>query len=218
MTEDDARQWLNARLNVPRETWERLDQYVAMLRVEALEQNLIAESTYDCLWARHIVDCAQLALHGGPSAEDSAWVDVGAGAGLPGLVIAILTDWPVVLIENRKGRVAFLERVADTLGLNVRVVAMKVEATQLPHPAGVISARAYAPLPRLFATCAHLAGPDTLWVLPKGRSWQNELDNARTLWQGVFHVEQSVTDPESAIVVARAVRVRRDSKSRGRRK
>ena len=71
--------------------------------------------------------------------------------------------------------------------------------------AAVISARAYAPLPKLFASALHLSDKNSLWVLPKGRNAQNELEAARPAWQGMFHVEPSVTDADSAIIVAQAV-------------
>lgn len=204
MTEDEARAWLTGHYSVSRETWDRLEAYIALLFAGMAEQNLIAESTRDHVWARHIVDSAQLL----PLAQSApgAWIDLGSGAGLPGIVVAILSDRPVMLVESRRKRIDFLEDVADSLALtNVTVFGGRVEAV-FPRASAVISARAYAPLPRLLASAVHLADEKTLWLLPKGRNAQNELEATRPSWQGAFHVEQSVTDPDSAVIVATGIK------------
>jgi len=207
MTEDEARQWLTSMLGVPRETIAVLERYVALLLDEATRQNLIADSTRDHVWARHIVDSAQLL----PLAEGAAagpWVDLGSGPGLPGLVIAALSDRSTILVESRRKRVEFLEMAVEAMGLASRVVVEGRRVEVLPGglAAGVISARAFAPLDRLFPVAHRFSRSGTVWLLPKGRSAQSELEVVRGTWQGVFHVKQSVTDPDSAIIVARNVR------------
>lgn len=208
MTEEEARHWLRTTFAVSRETWGKIEAYIALLFEGMARQNLIAESTRDQVWARHIVDSAQLL----PLADGhgpGSWVDLGSGAGLPGIVVALLSERPVFLVEARRKRVEFLCDVVEALGLgNATVLLGRSETLTLGSPAAVVSARAFAPLPRLFATSAHLADLNTLWLLPKGRHWENELESASPTWQAVFHVEQSVTDPESAILVARSVRKR----------
>jgi 16S rRNA (guanine527-N7)-methyltransferase len=204
MTEDEAKAWLKASFDVPRETWERLDGYVQLLLSEMDQQNLIAESTRDHVWARHIVDSAQLLKLDVPP-SNGAWIDLGSGAGLPAIVIAILSCRPVVMIESRKKRIEFLNRVVADLKLsNAGVIGGRVETAPVAE-AAVISARAYAPLDRLLSSARHLSTDKSVWILPKGRNAQNELEAARFAWQGVFHVERSITDPESAIIIARSV-------------
>ena len=204
MTEDEARAWLTAQFDVPRETWDRLERYVAILLSAMDEQNLIAESTRPHIWARHIVDSAQLLLLARDAGEGE-WVDLGSGAGVPGIVVACLSERPVVMIETRRKRIDFLNDVIAQLGLrHARVFGGRVESVA-PMRAAVISARAYAPLPKLFGSALHLSDKNSLWVLPKGRNAQNELEAARPAWQGMFHVEPSVTDAESTIIVAHAV-------------
>jgi len=209
MTEEEAKLWLKEQFAVSRETWDRLERYVALLLEEMQHQNLIAESTRDHVWARHIVDSAQL-LRLAPAARPGAlWIDLGAGAGLPGVVVAILSGYDVLMIEMRKKRVAFLEAVIADLGLgNARVMGQKVEQTQLPDHvrAAVISARAYAPMDRLIDSARHLAGKKTVWILPKGQNFKNELAIATTLWHSDAHVEQSLTAPDSAILILGSVR------------
>jgi len=204
VTEDDARAWIANHFDVSRETWEKLDRYVAILLAEMRVQNLIAESTRPHIWARHIVDSAQL-LPLTAEAAEGRWIDLGSGAGLPGIVMALLMDRPVLMVESRRKRIDFLSGLLEELDLaHAAVFGGRVEAVPATA-AAIISARAYAPLPRLFESAVHLADEKTLWVLPKGRNAQNELEAARSAWQGAFHVEQSVTDADSAIIVARSV-------------
>lgn len=200
MTEDEARNWIRENFGVSRET--RLAEYVALLREEAAHQNLIAPSTLDHIWSRHIVDSAQLLS---PAPPQGMWLDIGSGAGLPGLVVGLLRDAPVELVEPRKLRTDFLTRAADELRLvNVTVHTAKVERTA--GAAAVISARAVAPLTDLFRLAAHRSTSSTVWILPKGRNAQSEVEAARRAWHGSFHVEPSMTAPDSLIVVAREVR------------
>lgn len=212
MTEEEARSWLERHFDVPRETWERLEAYVAMLLEEMDRQNLIAESTRPHVWARHIVDSAQL-IPLAREAGEGSWIDLGSGAGLPGIVVAILTDRRVQMVESRRKRIDFLSHIVERLALTrAEIYDGRVETVPAAK-AAVISARAYAPLPRLFESAIHLSDEKTIWALPKGRNAQNELEAATRSWQGVFHVERSVTDADSAIVVARAVRsVRRNAR------
>jgi 16S rRNA (guanine527-N7)-methyltransferase len=211
VTEEEARAWLAAHVDVSRGTWDRLQAYIDLLFAEMAHQNLIAESTRAHVWARHIVDSAQLvplAAEAGARDAAGAWVDLGSGAGLPGIVVAILTDWPVVMVESRRRRTDFLQQVIDTLDLSARASLWRgrAETFAIAEPAAVISARAFAPLPRLLSGSAHLANDSTLWLLPKGKNWKNELASIAPTWQGAFHVEQSVTDGDSAILVGRNVR------------
>lgn len=202
MTEDEARAWLQDQFDVSRETWALLERYVTTLLSAADEQNLIADSTKPHIWARHIVDSAQLLTHAGDD-DGRDWIDLGSGAGLPGIVIACLVDRPLMMVESRRKRIDFLNDVIADLNLgNARVFGGRVETVPATK-AAVISARAYAPLPKLFSSALHLSDKKTVWVLPKGRNAQNELEAARPAWQGVFHVEPSVTDADSALIIAR---------------
>ena len=189
---------------VSRETFQKLEAYTTLLREQSARQNLISASTIDSLWERHILDSAQL-LRFVPEA-DASWVDIGSGAGLPGVVIAILTDGPVTLIEPRRLRAEFLENVVSQLGLNASVVPGKAERAEGQFD--VITGRAVAALSEFLALSAHLSTKNSRWVLPKGRNAQSELAEAKRRWQGVFHVEQSATDADSWIVIATGVRGR----------
>jgi 16S rRNA (guanine527-N7)-methyltransferase len=201
MTEADAQAWLESRGWWTGDAGDRLRAYVALLLEEADRQNLISTASRTQIWARHIVDSAQLLALAAEASTDGLWVDLGTGAGLPGVVIACLRPTPMLMIEERSLRVAFLQRCIDVLGLShARVVCNKVERVRLDAPAAVVSARAYAPMERLLASAAHFTDSSTIWLLPKGRNAEKELEIARRDWQAAFHVEQSITDPESAIV------------------
>jgi 16S rRNA (guanine527-N7)-methyltransferase len=190
--------------NVSRETFGKLKAYVALLREEAARQNLISASTLGCIWERHILDSAQLVRfepHAGAS-----WVDIGSGAGLPGIVIACLVEGPVTLIEPRRLRAEFLHKCCEALRINASVFAGKAERAEGKYD--VITARAVARLGETLRISQHLSTIKTVWALPKGRSADAELAEARRAWQGMFHVEQSVTDADSRIVVATGVRAK----------
>ena len=194
-----------ARRPVSRETLEKLDAYSALLKEESERQNLVSASTLDQLWGRHILDSAQLVRF--EPHPQSSWVDIGSGAGLPGIVIACLVDGPVTLIEPRRLRAEFLHKVCESLRLNAEVIGGKAEGIEGKYD--VITARAVASLTQLLKISAHLSTRKTVWALPKGRSAERELVEVRRTWQGAFHVEQSVTDADSKIVVATEVRAGR---------
>ena len=194
-----------AQRDVSRETFGKLQAYATLLREEAKRQNLVSKATLHDLWGRHIVDSAQLVRF--EPYSGASWADIGSGAGLPGIVVACLVSGPVTLIEPRRLRAEFLHKACESLGLNVDVIATKAERAQGEYD--VITARAVANLAQLLEISAHLSTRKTIWALPKGRSAERELAEAQRTWQGAFHVEQSVTDAESFIVVATGVRAKR---------
>lgn len=193
--------------NVSREIWATLQTYVELLTIANAKQNLVAASTLARVWERHILDSAQLVrLEPRPGAS---WVDIGSGAGLPGLVIAVLVEGPVVLIEPRRLRAQFLKETTAALGLNGRVNVLSAKAENVRGAFDVVTARAVASLDRLLAITHQLSHPDTLWVLPKGRSAKLELAEAQRNWQCDIREEPSRTDRDSTILVLSGVRARR---------
>ena len=206
MTEDDARAWMSA--NVPRETLARLEQLAGLILEEMPHQNLIAASTADHIWARHIVDSAQLV----PLAPAGAkrWIDLGSGAGFPGIVAALmLPALHMTLVESRRKRIDFLQHLADALGISDRVTVAGQRLEMLEATSqDVISARAFAPLDRLLPLAHRFSHPETMWLLPKGRSAASELEAASGSWQGEFRIVPSLTDPEAAIIAGSQVQPR----------
>ena len=194
-----------SRRDVSRETIEKLDAYAGLLKAENARQNLVAVSTLRHLWERHLLDSAQLVRFEGRPA--GSWIDIGSGAGLPGIVIACLVEGPVTLVEPRRLRADFLHRVVESLDLGAKVLCARAE--RLDGRFDVITARAVAPLARLLELSHHLSTGKTTWILPKGRNAQSELAEARRAWQGMFHVEPSLTDADSRIIVGTGVKARR---------
>jgi 16S rRNA (guanine527-N7)-methyltransferase len=203
MTEEEAQDWLRSTLHVSRETMDQLAQFAAYLTREAASQNLVSASTLDHIWARHIVDSAQL-LTLLPDDNWQNWLDLGSGAGFPGIVIAVLTGKPVTLLESRARRIEYLQRAVEMLGLekNVDVAGLPLEKFKTKQYA-VISARAFAPLPRLLTGAARFSTENTFWLLPKGRNAATELAEAQKSWDLMFHVKQSITDSEAGILVGK---------------
>ena len=179
--------------DVSRETFEKIEAYAAMLREESQR-------------TRQPFGGARQQLVGLEPRSGLSWVDIGSGAGLPGIVIACLVAGPVTLIEPRRLRAEFLHRVCESLKLNASVFLGKAERAEGSYD--VITARAVTNLSNLLKISAHLSTRNSRWVLPKGRNAERELVEAQQAWQGAFHVERSATDPESRIIVGTGVRAR----------
>ena len=194
-----ARAWLELLPEWEGHIGELLEAFVTMLFDENTRQNLVSRTSLASVWQRHMLDSAQL-LRFVPR-ETQSWLDLGTGAGFPGLVIAMLrSTCQVTLVESRARRSDWLMRAAEALGLgNVRIAAKPVEQVA-EEKFGVISARAFAPLDKLLALSARFSTSDTIWVLPKGRSAAQELCDLHG-WQHMFHVEQSLSDPDAGIIV-----------------
>lgn len=202
-SEGDARAFVAARCDA--DSLARLDRLVEMLRVENMRQNLVSAASLDAVWQRHIADSVQLLDHA-PRETDMPWLDLGTGAGFPGLVIAAMRpDREVVLVESRKRRIEWLTEVIRVLKLARCSVRAERLETVTAFPAGVISARAFAPLSKLVALARRFSTSDTAWLLPKGRSAEQEVTELPPRLRKLFHVEQSATDADSGIVVGRGI-------------
>lgn len=200
--EAGARAWLQSLPECDEPAMARLEKLVALLAEENAQQNLVSAASLSEVWRRHIADSAQLLVH--VSRETSSpWLDLGTGAGFPGLVIAALRpECEVVMVESRARRIDWLERACHELGLEcARVVGSRLELVET-FPVRVISARAFAPLDKLLALSARFSTSETVWLLPKGRSARDEL-SLLTGWKHLFHVEQSLTDGTAGVIVGR---------------
>lgn len=201
--EQAARDWLERTLAPTPDQWARLERFAALLVAGSESQNLVAASTIPDLWVRHLADSAQL-VPLSRDAPDGAWVDIGSGAGLPGMVVAILTDRPVVLVEPRRLRCAFLSDTTDALGLAPRVTVHqgRAQGYRPGRSAAVLSARAVAPLADLVTGANALAGAGTVWLLPKGGGGKAELASLPRAWQERFDIVPSLTQEQSVILAA----------------
>jgi 16S rRNA (guanine527-N7)-methyltransferase len=194
---------------VSRETLDGLERYVAELRLWQRRINLISPGTVDEIWHRHILDSAQL-----PALvpEAGCWVDLGAGAGLPGLVLAILLRGRpgamVHLVESNGKKAAFLRHVAGLLDLPATVHNQRIEdAVAILPKADVVTARALASLDTLLRYSSSLLKTGTIGLFPKGRDLDRELTDARLNWHLDLVLLPSLTEADARIVrIDRAIR------------
>ncbi len=184
-----------AATGVSRETRDRLEVYADLLIRWTQKINLVAKTTIPDLWTRHFVDSAQLA----PLITNRPRIiDVGTGAGFPGLVLAIMDLGSVILVESDKRKAAFLREVARQTQTDVRIIADRVESVR--EHADIITARAFAPLPRLLDLTQNLVDNETQYLLLKGQDIDEELTQATTSWNMTVERRPSRTDPRGVIL------------------
>jgi 16S rRNA (guanine527-N7)-methyltransferase len=203
---------------VSRETLERLELYARLLEQWQRTINLVAPASLPQLWHRHFADSAQLVALARPDAR--TWIDLGSGAGFPGLVVAALlagtNHCEVTLVESDTRKCAFLREVARQTGIAVDIVNGRIESLSTQAriaSVDMISARALAPLHRLCSLAAPLFTRDTLALFPKGREVQAELHEARRHWAFESACVPSLTDRDGRIVQVRALRAKTEDAS-----
>jgi 16S rRNA (guanine527-N7)-methyltransferase len=193
--------------DVPRETQAELDRFIAFLLRWNSTVNLVARADEPFLWDRHIADSLQLVPLMQPRSERA--IDLGSGAGFPGLILALVTGVPFDLIEADQRKAAFLREAARLTGAPVQIHPIRIEAANLP-PAPLITARAVAVLPRLLALAAPLLAPDGMCLFLKGANVDAELTHAATQWQMQADGIPSRTAPDARILrITRLSRVAR---------
>lgn len=189
------------RLNVSRETLQRLYLYCERLEHWSAKINLIAPAPKDLIWDRHIVDSAQLF---NLRQAGGTWADLGSGGGLPAMVLAIIAqevepDLRFHLVESDVRKAAFLRIFSTELSLNVQVHQARAELIA-PLRAQTVSARALAPLDKLLSYVRRHLDPAGVALLPKGRNHLSEIEAARRNWSFDLDLVDSVADQESKIL------------------
>lgn len=189
-------------LGVSRETECHLERFAELLRRWTQRVNLVAPSTVAHLWERHILDSAQLCAL--VPRTDGLWLDIGSGAGLPGLVCALvardtLPETRFALVESDRRKCAFLSTCLHEFGLNATIHAARIE--DLPsQDAAIVSARALAPLTRLFALAQPHAQVGATFLFPKGVRYKSEIAEAEASWRFTVTAHPSITDPDARIL------------------
>ena len=176
---------------------ERLDRFAALLLRWNGTLNLIAPRDAPIIWQRHIADSLQLAPLIPPGVTRA--IDLGSGGGFPGLVLAIATGLPFDLIESDRRKAAFLRTAIAETGATAAVHACRIESAALA-PAGLVTARALAPLPRLLPLAGRLLTPDGVCLLLKGARVDQELAEAAVDWAMSVDRTPSVTGPEGVVL------------------
>ncbi len=188
-------------LNVSRETLERLEHYQTLLEKWNRSINLVANSTLVDGWTRHFLDSAQLMTG---DVLGNRWTDIGSGAGFPGLVCAILSaelapERQFSLLESDQRKSEFLRMVSRETSVPVDVVPLRIEQAP-PQNAEIISARALAPLSRLLSHVQRHGAEGSVALLLKGRTYQEEIDEALAQWRFKSQVRPSVTNSEAVVL------------------
>ena len=196
-----------AATGVSRETLARLKAYMALLEEWNARHNLVSAASLAEVWRRHVWDSAQLfALI---PAEARSLVDLGSGAGFPGLVLAAMArerpGFRTVLHESIAKKCRFLEAAAERMELQVEVRNGRMEEAA-PEPFDVVTARACAPLVKLLGYAQAFQGPETVNLFLKGQSVEVELTEAHKSWRMKLARHESRTDPSGVILEIRELR------------
>jgi 16S rRNA (guanine527-N7)-methyltransferase len=194
-------------LDVSRETIERLAIHLDLLERWQGAINLVGPKALRDPWRRLFLDSAQLWRHLPPHA--ARLVDLGSGAGFPGLVLAIMGVPGVHLIESDRRKAVFLREAARLTGAPVEIHAERIER-MAGFPADVVTARGLAPLPRLLEFAARFLAPATLSLFLKGRNLAGELTEARKNWHMTAHMSPSLSEPTGVVLELQGVRRARD--------
>ena len=202
MPVEPGRDRVLAEAGVSRETAVRLDTYVAQLRRWQTVKNLVGPATLSEVWTRHVADALQLMAL---APDATRWLDLGSGAGIPGLILALAgRDRPgfqVDLIESNARKCAFLLETARLTEAQARVYNARIEdAIAARIGVEIVCARALAPLTQLLAWTEPLLKTGTVALFPKGRDVQSELTEAAQRWRFVYDLVPSRTDSDARIV------------------
>ena len=191
-----------AATGVSRETLARLEAYAALLQRWSERINLVAASTLGDPWRRHFLDSAQL-LPLIPESTQSL-IDLGSGAGFPGMVLAILGVKGVELVEADARKCAFLREAARVAGVALGIRHARIDSLP-PRSFDVVTARALASLDRLLPLAERFIGPGTRCLFPKGREAGQEVAEATRSWNLDVASHPSRTDPRGVILCLRAI-------------
>ena len=191
-----------AETGVSRATLRRLETYASLLGKWQRTINLVGAGTLEDMWRRHYLDSAQLAGLVPPDA--GVWIDLGTGAGLPGMVLAIMGVGEVHLVESDQRKCAFLAEVARATDTRVKIHAERAEDLDplglAPGGADVVTARAVAPLSALLRLASRFGGPGTTYLVLAGRDATAALTKARKSWTLSAESLPSKTDPDSVVL------------------
>tara|TARA_R110001583_G_scaffold96819_3_gene241395 strand:+ start:104619 stop:105359 length:741 start_codon:yes stop_codon:yes gene_type:complete len=206
---ESVKKWFETELHVSRETLSHLEHYADLVVKWQPSINIVGASTAEDVWARHLQDSAQIWPHLADIAQkpDAKIIDFGSGAGFPGVVLSILGASHVTMMESVTKKTVFLSeacRVCGCLG-KTRVARERIESAK-PENADIITARAFAPLPKLLEMGQRHLKPGGKYVLLKGRAFESELADARDAgWRFSVTTFPGLVDPEGVVMILEGV-------------
>ncbi len=192
----------SAHVNVSRETIEKLQAYASLLKTWQKRINLISNTTLDALWHRHFFDSAQLGSF--IESQQKTVIDLGSGAGFPGMILAILGYGPVHLIESDARKCAFLHEVSRLTATPVTIHNARIEAVTA-FPADLITSRALAPVGTLLTYAEKFLAPHSVCLFLKGKQNQDELTMAQKHWTMKIQTAPSQTSRDGTILILSAI-------------
>ena len=196
MKNDPYKKQLYDQFPVSRETSEKLDQYVELLIKWQKAINLVANSTLDQIWLRHIIDSAQLLQY---IEKDSTIIDLGSGAGLPALILSILGVDNITMVESDSRKVAFLKEVKMRLNLPINIICQRVENVDLKD-FNLITSRGFASLDKTFTLIYPNLNKNHKLLLLKGKNYMSEISDAKANWSFDYKIFASIVEQESVII------------------
>ena len=194
--------------NVSRETIENLKRYRSILNEWQEKMNLVSKNSLSDAWNRHFLDSAQLSEYIDEKAK--LIYDFGSGAGFPALVLAIIfkeknPNTEFVLVESIRKKSLFLNEIIEKFNLNAKVINDRIENIKLPC-ADYITARALSSLDNLFEYVKPFCNENTNCLFLKGKTYQEEIENAGKKWSFFIKVEQNKLSKEGVILQIRNIR------------
>lgn len=202
-------------LDVSRETMTRLTRYVSLLTKWNRSINLVSAKSLEDVWRRHILDSAQLILYlpSRPATRPLVLLDLGSGAGLPGLILAAATGAHVHLVESDGRKAIFLREASREMGLSAEVHESRIE-DMADVSADVVTARALAPMPALLDQASRFLirrGESPCGLFLKGKGVAEELTLARKRWKMSVESFSSLSDPQGAVLHIQDLSLRKDN-------
>ena len=185
--------------DINKERKKLLESYVRMIKKSQESLNLIGRSTISNIWERHIIDSIQILNHLPKEKKNSFLLDVGTGAGLPGIVLAIMGRHDVILCEKSPKKSNFLKKVQKELSLNYIVHNRRIEDIIIKNVSIIVS-RAYASISKLILSNFHLISKETILVIHKGKKYMEEIKDAKKNFFFSYKKFKSITSNESVIL------------------
>lgn len=186
-------------LNVSRETLDKLQAYADLLEKWQRRINLVSKSTLPDLWVRHMIDSAQIFPHLPKDCKNL--VDIGCGAGFPGMVLAIMGIEDVHMVDSDARKMAFVREVSRITATPVTIHNCRIDDMNVTEKFDVVTSRALAPLEKLLGFSDMLMKAEGRSIYLKGRKSEEEIIEAQKSWNFEFQSEVSLSDPEGQLLI-----------------